>query len=63
MLKKFIVAFVLIVSSGSLFANMGDKAEAAYYNSKAVTVAKSNIGVPYRWGGMSPGGFDCSGLV
>ncbi len=63
MLKKFIVAFVLIVSSGSLFANMGDKAEAAYYNSKAVTVAKSNIGVPYRWGGMSPSGFDCSGLI
>jgi cell wall-associated NlpC family hydrolase len=63
MLKKFIVAFVLIVSSGSLFANMGDKAEAAYYNTKAVTVAKSYIGVPYRWGGMSPSGFDCSGLV
>ncbi|MEH7305084.1 C40 family peptidase [Neobacillus drentensis] len=63
MLKKFIVAFVLIVSSGSLFANMGDKAEAAYYNTKAVTVAKSHIGVPYRWGGMSPSGFDCSGLV
>ncbi|MBV7507932.1 C40 family peptidase [Bacillus sp. sid0103] len=63
MLKKFIVAFVLIVSSGSLFANMGDKAEAAYYNTKAVTVAKSNLGVPYRWGGMSTSGFDCSGLV
>jgi len=63
MLKKFIAAFVIIVSCGSLFANMGDKAEAAYYNTKAVAVAKSNLGVPYRWGGMSSSGFDCSGLV
>lgn len=63
MLKKFIVAFVIIVSFSSLFANMGDKAEAAYYHTKAVSVAKSNIGVPYQWGGMSPSGFDCSGLI
>jgi len=63
MLKKFIVAFVILVSGGSLFANMGDKAEAAYYHTKAVSVAKSNLGVPYQWGGMSTRGFDCSGLV
>jgi murein DD-endopeptidase len=63
MLKKFVVAFVIIVSFSTLFSNMGDKAEAAYYHTKAVSVAKSNIGVPYRWGGMSPSGFDCSGLI
>ncbi|MDR7079373.1 cell wall-associated NlpC family hydrolase [Neobacillus niacini] len=63
MLKKFVVAFVIIVSFSSLFANMGDKVEAAYYHTKAVSVAKSNIGVPYQWGGMSPSGFDCSGLI
>ena len=29
----------------------------------AVSAAMSVRGTPYRWGGESPGGFDCSGLV
>lgn len=65
MLKKFIVTFVILASCGSLFANKGDIAEAAYYDYhiKAIQVAENNMGAPYQWGGMSPSGFDCSGLV
>jgi len=30
---------------------------------RAVQIARTQLGVPYVYGGASPGGFDCSGLV
>ena len=43
-----------------------EKARKAFLASrpgKVVTLAMQYLGVPYVWGGSSPSGFDCSGLV
>ena len=48
-------------SGGGSFPNIGNVSGA---RAKAIAAARTQLGVPYVWGGESPGkGFDCSGLV
>jgi probable lipoprotein NlpC len=56
-IPTLVLAFLLLSSCQQTQTVNTSKATAA------TRIAKSMIGQPYRYGGQSPRGFDCSGLV
>jgi peptidoglycan DL-endopeptidase CwlO len=57
-LTKFLAALLIlaILPFNTVSAATPDQEE-------VVRIAKSNLGVPYVWGGTTPKGFDCSGFM
>ena len=66
-MKKFIIAVTILLSSILVPYGPGlSEASAAFSSAsvnKIINTGKQYIGTPYRWGGTTPGGFDCSGFV
>jgi cell wall-associated NlpC family hydrolase len=56
-----VCAFALLLSPPAQAASRASARLAL--GERVAKFARSFVGVPYVWGGMSPRGFDCSGLV
>ncbi|MCX4967953.1 MULTISPECIES: C40 family peptidase [unclassified Streptomyces] len=53
----------LAVGSAMLAPGLVNEAEAATHSTKALTIAASKKGSPYKYGASGPRRFDCSGLT
>lgn len=58
-----LLALLALTSCGQWVPRPDVEASKTNIGAKLATVAQRELGIPYRYGGASPSGFDCSGLV
>ena len=66
-MRRLIVSLTIITLAGCASSGPVPERQAVVKKStsadRAVAIAMQQVGVPYRYGGSTPRGFDCSGLV